>query len=340
MTTNMKKAGVAATLSMFALAASAAATMAQGDSGPRVTVNDHPVQFEGQPPVEQSGRVLVPLRGVLEKIGAYVEYNEQTHAVTAYRGSTHIGLTIGSTQARVGDHDVTLDVPAQVMNGSTMVPLRFVAESLGAHVAFHSDSDTVAIWTGQGGDGGDAHASSAVLPPREDSANRAALVGTVVSVAADESPARITIRVPARDGSGTVDRDLTIRRDAKFTFQRPNDTERDITLDHIRRGEQVSVTTSDGGRVTAINVIAPAFDARRSVGAGAFHGEFQEMHRRDDGMLVLRMADNREIVVSGDTPVMYKDQTIHVRDLRPGDDVTIAVDPVTHHGSRIMVDGK
>jgi len=337
MTMNLKKAGVAATLSMFALATSMAVTMAQSDSVPRVTVNDHPVQFDGQAPVEQSGRVLVPLRGVLEKIGAYVEYNEQTHSVTAYRGSTHIALTIGSTQARVGDHDVTLDVPAQVMNGSTMVPLRFVAESLGARVSFHPDSDTVAIWSGQGGDRGQA--SSAVLPPHA-AADGAELVGSVVSVAADETPARITIRVPSPDGLRSVDQDLVIRGDAKFTFHRSNDTERDITLDHIRRGEQVSVTTTEGGRVSAISVIAPAFDAGRAVAPGAFHGEFQEMTRRDDGMMVLRMADNREIVVAGDTPVMYKDQTIHVRDLRPGDDVTIAVDPVTHHGSRIMVEGK
>ena len=120
-----------------------------------VTVDGSPVMFQGQGPVSVSGRVLVPLRGVLEAMGAYVESRSASRSIFARRGATEIFLTLGDRNAVVNGSNVVLDVPAASMGGSTMVPLRFMGESLGADVRWIDATRTVVINTGgTGGTGG------------------------------------------------------------------------------------------------------------------------------------------------------------------------------------------
>jgi hypothetical protein len=112
-----------------------------------VTVNGEPVRFIGIGPQQVQGRVMVPLRGVLEKLGAYVDWVPATRTVVATRGDLDIQLPLGGRTARVNGRDVPLDVPAMSMAGSTMVPLRFVGETLGASVRWNAPAQTVAIVT-------------------------------------------------------------------------------------------------------------------------------------------------------------------------------------------------
>ena len=71
-----------------------------------VTVNGDAVAFAGQPPVSQNGRLLVPLRGVLEKIGAMVRYSGPTKTIAATKGDINIQLTLGETSANVSGRTV------------------------------------------------------------------------------------------------------------------------------------------------------------------------------------------------------------------------------------------
>lgn len=112
-----------------------------------VTVNGEPVVFSGVGPQQVNGRVLVPLRGVLEKLGAYVGWDQATRTVTATKSGTDITLHLGDPHASVNGRDVMLDVPPQEYRGSTMVPLRFVGEALGADVKWNSATYTVNITT-------------------------------------------------------------------------------------------------------------------------------------------------------------------------------------------------
>ena len=134
-----------ATIALIILAASMA--MAQQVN---VTVDGVPVQFMGTKPLTQRGHVLVPLRGVLEKMGAFVEWVPATRTVIAQKGDLYVELPVGSRTATVNGKQVTLDVPAAVMAGSTMVPLRFLGEALGADVKWDAPSRTVVI-TSTGG---------------------------------------------------------------------------------------------------------------------------------------------------------------------------------------------
>lgn len=159
----------------------------------RVQLNGEPVDFYGTQPREVDGRVMVPLRGVLEKMGATVDWNAGTQTVFASKNGLEIELPIGSRTAKVNDRSVPLDVPAMTMGGSTMVPLRFVSEALGADVAWHGTNRTVMIET----DGRIARNDSEIYRGRDRNSNpdrnrrysRSATIsaGTVIPVTLDDS---------------------------------------------------------------------------------------------------------------------------------------------------------
>jgi hypothetical protein len=128
-------------LTIYALAG------AQSQHSIKVLVNGNQVSFPDQSPIMRSNRVLVPLRGVFEELGATVNWDSSKDLVTATRNGQTVELYIGKTTARVGDKELTLDQPATVLNGRAMVPLRFLAESLGATVDWRATDMTVTIKT-------------------------------------------------------------------------------------------------------------------------------------------------------------------------------------------------
>ena len=109
------------------------------------------VQLNGQPlmtetaPVVQNGRVLVPMRDIFESLGATVNYSPLTREIAAVRGGTTVRLALGSRNATLNNVPVTLDVPANAVNGRTLVPLRFVSEAMGANVAYNPSNRLVSI---------------------------------------------------------------------------------------------------------------------------------------------------------------------------------------------------
>jgi hypothetical protein len=131
-------------LALLGTAAFSVAAMGQTIS---VRVNGEPMAFLGTGPQKVEGRVLVPLRGVMEKLGAYVGYQASTKTVTATKSGTDVTLRLGERSAIVNNRAVALDVPAQEFHGSTMVPLRFLGEALGAEVHWNAATSTVDIST-------------------------------------------------------------------------------------------------------------------------------------------------------------------------------------------------
>jgi hypothetical protein len=109
-----------------------------------VLIDGRALSFD-QPPIMQGGRVLVPLRGIFENMGASVVYMPATRQITANRGGTVVQLTMNSRNALVNGRTVYLDVPPQSINGRTLVPLRFISEALGANVRWIPSSQTVVI---------------------------------------------------------------------------------------------------------------------------------------------------------------------------------------------------
>jgi hypothetical protein len=107
-----------------------------------VTVNGQPL-YLNPGPIERAGRVLVPLRGIFERLGASVVYSAGT--INATKGGTTVSLRIGSTQAEVSGEPTVIDVPPFIVGATTYVPLRFIAQSLGATVGYDAATHIVAI---------------------------------------------------------------------------------------------------------------------------------------------------------------------------------------------------
>lgn len=90
-------------------------------------------------------RTLVPMRAIFEAFGAELEWNDDTATATATLGNKTVQVTENDTTAYVDGAPVTLDVPATILNGRFVVPVRFISESFGATVNWEPNSQTVYI---------------------------------------------------------------------------------------------------------------------------------------------------------------------------------------------------
>jgi len=114
----------------------------------RVMVNNTPVTFDS-PPIIENGRTLVPMRFIFEALGAEVSWNGETQTAIGVRGDTTVSVPIGETTAYINEEAKMLDVPAKIVEGRTLVPARFVAESFGCDVRWQQKTQTVWITDGE-----------------------------------------------------------------------------------------------------------------------------------------------------------------------------------------------
>ena len=89
-------------------------------------------------PVIMNDRTLVPIRFVTESLGGKVAWNAETKEVTLVIDGKEIKMTIGKTIEKYG-------VAPVIINGRTFVPVRFVADELGATTAWNAETKTVTI---------------------------------------------------------------------------------------------------------------------------------------------------------------------------------------------------
>jgi hypothetical protein len=122
------------------------ATSATAKAGEiKIYVEGKLLQFEGQQPLIRNGTTLVPFRKTFETLGYKVEWNAEEKSASGTKSGIKIELTMGSQSAKVNGQGVKLAVPAQIINGSTMIPLRFVSESSGYFVSYNNASGTSII---------------------------------------------------------------------------------------------------------------------------------------------------------------------------------------------------
>jgi hypothetical protein len=161
-----------------------------------VSVDGTPVALS-QPPIEQGGRVFVPLRGVFERLGATVTYDNGT--IDAVGNGRTVELKVGSTAAVVDGSLTTLDAAPFIMGSIVLVPLRFVSQALGAYVEYDPTTASVAITSGQPASAPVSQAGLARERPRADAvvAARRPTISAQFVQAVD--PDSVRIRVDGRD---------------------------------------------------------------------------------------------------------------------------------------------
>jgi hypothetical protein len=112
-----------------------------------VLVDGKPVEFKTARPQVIGGRTVVPLRGVFEAIGAYVEYDPANRIIKAKRNNEVVELKLDDRVAKKNGAEIIMDAKAQIYAGTTMVPLRFISEALGAKVEYDKANNRINITT-------------------------------------------------------------------------------------------------------------------------------------------------------------------------------------------------
>jgi len=119
-----------------------------------VTINGATVVFDGQGPAIVDGRTLVPVRGVFEQLGFDVSWDGDRQVATLTSDDYIVVIFVGHLFFRLYEAGAPLesdgqtwqlDVPAQIINGRTMLPIRTVLEAVGYHVGWHADARTVIV---------------------------------------------------------------------------------------------------------------------------------------------------------------------------------------------------
>ena len=231
----------------LAVAVSIAAPMPGGaQAAISVFVDGQPVSFDVPPAVIQ-GRVLVPLRGIFERLGATVDYDARSQHIVAIRGGQTVELTVGSRQAHVNNTPSLLDVPAFTIAGRTMVPLRFVSEALGAGVQWVAERQTILI-SSAGRVPGATPAPAPTAPPAGQ------ITGRLMAVSTGQNP-QIVVRANGQDYTYAVTPGTAIYR-----YNADNNAGGSAALGALRSGDRVvvDVNGNQATKITATYRLSPA----------------------------------------------------------------------------------
>lgn len=116
-----------------------------------VILNGETIKFDNAKPVIIEERTLIPVRAVFEKAGWSVDWNSEDKTAIIGNDEKVVFITINESTLQLYDIDtdtqqeLSLDVPATIIDGSTMIPLRAVCEAMGATVKWEDSTRTVYI---------------------------------------------------------------------------------------------------------------------------------------------------------------------------------------------------
>lgn len=116
-------------------------------NNPTMTVDGQETAIDdnGTTPIILDGRTILPVRAVVEAMGGSVSWDEASQTVTLSHEENEIKLTIGNLTAYIDGVAQMLDVPPSIINGRTMLPIRFIAESFGYQVGWEEATKIITI---------------------------------------------------------------------------------------------------------------------------------------------------------------------------------------------------
>jgi hypothetical protein len=279
----------------------------------RVDVNHRQVAFPRTAPAQFDGRVFIPLRAVVEALGAQVRWDAGSQTVHGTRGSREFALPIGSHSATVNGKSMSLDAPARLISGNTMVPLRFVAEALGAEVGWDGSEQRVSIDLAS-----DTTAGS--------------VSGELISVQSRGNPPTVTLRVAGVRETYRIGEGTTIMRG---TSGARHET---VTADQLRAGDQLKVRLDAAGRsAEEIDATGPAAQTGRTVRGTVI----QTLPRAKPPLMVVTVQGARQTYDVGSADFFYragqgqKRVAALLRDVKSGDHVVIRLDRTGQIAERV-----
>ncbi|MDQ7840921.1 MAG: stalk domain-containing protein [bacterium] len=301
---------------------------AAGQGAIRVLVNGEELAFD-VPPVEVGGRLLVPLRGVFERLGATVLWEPSTQRITAATASKTIELVMGRREAAVDGRMVLLDTPPMVVGGRTMVPLRFVSEALGAYVQWQATARTVLITLATAEPAPPGYRPRPTPLPTPVVVTPAPIVtpsprvteGVLVAIALTTTPPRIHVNVGAVIYIFAITPETAISR-----FDAGTGAGGSAALAALRVGDQV--------RVEAVGASNDAASVRAS---------FRLLRGRVDVLThtAIALQDGQVVRINSDAAVTINGAPVPLGDaparVRRGDEVAVRMNPTSNEAWELAV---
>ncbi|HWP95766.1 MAG TPA: copper amine oxidase N-terminal domain-containing protein [Syntrophomonadaceae bacterium] len=120
---------------------------ARAEDAPRVSIDGQEIAFD-VPPVIVEGRVLVPLRAIFQGLGYDIGWVDSEQTASGFIGHQAFNIKVGEYFATLDNTTINFDVPAQIIDGRVLVPLRVVAEACLCKVEYDASSNAVNISRG------------------------------------------------------------------------------------------------------------------------------------------------------------------------------------------------
>lgn len=109
-----------------------------------VSIDGNYIKFDVQPQII-NGRTLVPMRKIFEELGVTVDWDDSTRTAIGIKGNTIVKFKINDYTMYKNESVKALDVPAQLIDGRTLIPLRAVSEAFGCQVGWDGKDSIVSI---------------------------------------------------------------------------------------------------------------------------------------------------------------------------------------------------
>ena len=95
--------------------------------------------------IVHGSRTMVPMKYAAEAFGAKVQWDKDTRTAVITHGEKVIKLPIDANIIYVGEEKIEMDTKAVVVEGRTMLPLAYIAQSLGLVTSWDGETKTVKI---------------------------------------------------------------------------------------------------------------------------------------------------------------------------------------------------
>lgn len=130
---------------IFSLLLPASMTSAAAATAPiKVFVDGKQVEFDVDP-IMSNNNTLVQYTTVFKALGMNYSWNQEEKMITGYNDYVLMHVKIGERVAWINNKEVKMDTPAKVLNGRTLVPIRFISEATGAKVVWDGQQRTIHI---------------------------------------------------------------------------------------------------------------------------------------------------------------------------------------------------
>jgi len=270
-----------------------------------IAVNGEALQRDPAPRIV-GGRLLVPVVRIYSALGISVARDGNTLIASA--PSQRITLRVGSARATVDARTVVMDSPAVEIDGATYVPLRFVADSLGAQVSYDSKAERVEV------------ISTAVgrTPGLEQqgTGGESQLIGEVSAVDLNSAPETVTVT------RGVAERTIAVTSEANIVVQDVvTHTEVAATLNDVRPGDAIAIGVRHNGRVDRVTV---RYASRAGTIAATSNSQFV-------------LTNGYVVTPDRGTLITLNNVTATLADLKVGDSVTVRLNPDTGEKRQLIV---